>query len=187
MYLLVGLGNPGSQYQRTRHNIGFMALDLLGAHLRLDFTSSKWQAITAKGVWDDKKIMLVKPQTFMNLSGDPVSAITNYFNIDMAKIIVIHDDLDLPCGQLKLAINRGPGGHNGLRSLNARLGSIAYSRLRFGIGRPTPHMPVDRYVLSKFSAAEEDVVSSALDTSLHALHLFITVGITQAMQEINRK
>ncbi len=185
MYLIVGLGNPGSQYERTRHNIGFALLDLLAVELATGFSSSKWQAETAKGTLEGNSVLLAKPQTFMNLSGDSVSSLVSYFKIPVEKIIVVHDDLDLACGQIKLAVNRGHGGHNGLKSINARLGSSSYNRLRFGIGRPKARIPIERYVLSPFASDEEDTVGSSLDISLQALHLLVADGMAKAMQEIH--
>ncbi len=185
MQLIVGLGNPGSQYERTRHNIGFVLLDMLAAELGVNFGSSKWQAMTAKGSMAGQQVMLVKPQTFMNLSGEAVAPIVSYFNVEISDIIVVHDELDLTCGQLKLATNRGPGGHNGLKSINKLLGSRGYNRLRFGIGRPMGQMPIERHVLSRFSAEEEQLVASSLELALDALYLMVAEGMAKAMQKIH--
>ncbi|MEN8139759.1 MAG: aminoacyl-tRNA hydrolase [Thermodesulfobacteriota bacterium] len=186
MYIIAGLGNPGSRYAATRHNIGFVLLDQLAAELGLTFTpSSKWPALTCKGQLLGESVLLIKPQTFMNLSGEAVIPALDYFKVDPGNLIVIHDDLDLACGQVKLAYKRGPGGHNGLRSINAHLGSTAYNRVRLGIGRPPAGMPVDRYVLSKFSGAEEEGVASALDIGRKAVDLLVDVGMAQAMQVVH--
>lgn len=185
--LIVGLGNPGSQYDGSRHNIGFAVVDELAARMGVSFGKSKWQALTAKGQVHSRKVQLVKPQTYMNLSGEAVAPLADYFAIDPESILVVHDDLDLGCGQVKLAFKRGHGGHNGLKSIHNRLGTNAYNRLRFGIGRPPGPMPVERFVLGRFQADEQAVVDQGMDLALEAIELFLVQGLAAAMQEIHSR
>ena len=186
MYLLVGLGNPGDKYRETRHNIGFLFLDHLADRLGLSITDSKWQALYSKGVLWGETVLLAKPQTYMNASGRAVAAMANFFKIPARNIIVVHDDLDLPVGRLKIVINRGAGGHNGIKSVIEALGTKEFCRIRAGIGRPEPPISVSHYVLSPFTPQEEQALGEELQAMEYATRLIIEEGITAAMTQLNR-
>ncbi len=161
MVLIAGLGNPGAKYSHTRHNVGFMALDAL-AHAQHDVwslsnwaESEKFDAIIADGRAGDERIVLCKPQTFMNRSGESVRALAAWHHIEPAQIIVVHDEIDLPFGEIRIQEDRGAAGHNGVKSLIESLGTQAFSRVRIGVGRPEGPLPVDEYVLQNFSTVEK--------------------------------
>lgn len=160
--LIVGLGNPGAEYQETRHNVGFMAVELL-AH-RLNFSwkpTSKFKADIAIGTFQDKKIILVKPQTYMNLSGIAVGLVKSFYNIPIEDILVIHDELDVKLGAMKYKQGGGAAGHNGIKSLDQNIGNN-FHRLRVGIGRPEFEGQVSSYVLSKFEKNEQPIIENVL-------------------------
>ncbi len=158
-FALIGLGNPGKRYEATRHNVGFMFLDHLAVKYSQIFTTTKWEAQALRlSLWGCR-VLLVKPETFMNLSGRAVAAITRYYDIPTERVLVIHDDIDMHLGRIKLVQAGGAGGHNGVRSIMQSLGSTEFFRLKIGIGRPGMgdihiDMPVDAFVLSNFSAEE---------------------------------
>ncbi len=185
MFLVVGLGNPGSKYNMTRHNVGFMFLDYLSTEYDFNFSDSKWQAKAALSRLFQNKILFLKPETFMNLSGMAVVAAALYYKIAPEQIVVIHDDLDLEVGRIKLAFNRGDGGHRGIRSITQQLGTRKFSRIKIGIGRPQGRMPVENYVLSKFSLEEKEVMGSLASFVDRSLFLIVSQGIASAMNEIN--
>ena len=185
MFLVVGLGNPGAKYSMTRHNVGFMFLDYLAAEHDFSFSDSKWQARSALSRFQQEKVLFLKPETFMNLSGMAVVRAASYYKIPPEKIVVIHDDLDLEVGRVKLAFNRGDGGHKGIRSISGQLGTKEFSRIKIGIGRPPPRMPVENYVLSRFSEEEKNVLADMAALLERALGLIISQGIAAAMNEIN--
>lgn len=187
MYLIVGLGNPGDKYSNTRHNVGFMVLDRLVAESGARPLASKWKAMVWKGALAGQGAVMVKPLTFMNLSGDAVRPIATYYRIAPENIIVIHDDLDLQCGTIKLSTKKGPGGHNGIKSIIQRLGTTIFNRVRIGIGRPPLAMPVERYVLARFSADEQELITPAIARAEEAVSLIAEKGLAAAMQEIHRR
>lgn len=155
MFLIVGLGNPGELYKKTRHNAGFMAVDFISNRYNFIWShKSKFNTDVASGNIDDYKIVLCKPTTFMNLSGNAILSVMSYYKIERKKLIVIHDDIDLDFGKIKCKIGGGSGGHNGLKSIDETIGSD-YCRIRIGIGRPDhPNSDVSNYVLGNFSDAE---------------------------------
>ncbi len=187
MFLIVGLGNPGDKYRQTRHNVGFHAVDLLAEELGVSFAESKWKAKLCKGTIAGQGVVLVKPQTFMNLSGEAVEPIAAYYRIEQENIVVVHDDLDLDCGRIKLCVNRGAGGHNGIRSISQRLGGTSFNRIKIGIGRPPQAMPVERYVLARFTPDEEQVISSAANRAVEATCLIVEKGMAAATQAMHSK
>lgn len=189
-YLIVGLGNPGPEYELTRHNAGFLALDYLADQRGWPLTSEKWQGISGSGRLGEARIFLVKPQTYMNRSGDCVARFADFHRIEAERILVIHDDLDLPAGKIKIAAKGGAGGHNGIRSLIQQLGSPDFVRLKIGIGRPPRNedgqgIPVERYVLSAFSGEELELFNSRLPLIQEAAVLFISHGVERCMNQIN--
>lgn len=185
MYVVVGLGNPGKEYAATRHNIGFIFLDYLAEKYRFAFKGTKWQAETAKDLSWGYPVLFVKPQTFMNCSGSAVRAIADFYQVDSNKIIVIHDDLDLPLGRTKIMVNRGAGGHNGIRSLIEHLGGNDFVRVRVGIGRPDNADKVSDFVLSRFGQEEASLVREELLRIETGLRLVMEEGLSVAMNRIN--
>ncbi len=184
-FLIVGLGNPGAKYAHTRHNIGFQFLDYLEQQYSLRFSSSKWQADVIRTELWQKQVVLVKPETYMNKSGIAVGAIARYYRIQPANMIVIHDDIDLDVGRLKIVVGRGAGGHNGIRSIIEHMGDKNFSRIRVGVGRPELPIPVDRYVLSSFSKDEQVVMDEAMGDIAQGLELIVTEGANAAMNKVN--
>jgi PTH1 family peptidyl-tRNA hydrolase len=187
MLLIVGLGNPGSKYLLTRHNIGFMAVDHLAGKTGADFKESKWEAKLVKTVLWAKPLLLAKPTSFMNLSGRPVSGIASYYRIQPERIVVIHDDLDLDVGKVKIVRGRGAGGHNGIKSIIENLGTNEFIRIRIGIGRPPERMAPAAFVLSKFSEPELIEISKVFEYVEDGIRLIGEEGVSAAMNYVNRQ
>jgi PTH1 family peptidyl-tRNA hydrolase len=190
MFLLVGLGNPGKEYAGTRHNAGFLALDHCAAHLGCACAQEKWQGHYGRCQLDGHSLLLLKPQTFMNRSGICVARFAAYYSVEPSHILVVHDDLDMPCGRIKIVARGGAGGHNGIRSLIEQLGVDGFARIKMGIGRPgsaesSVRMPVERYVLQSFSSAELTEIRQRFDLVCEGLRLFVTQGVAMAMNRIN--
>lgn len=185
MFLVAGLGNPGEKYHLTRHNIGFFFLDYLADKLRVNFSATKWQADAAKAMFGTEQVLLLKPQTFMNLSGNAVAGAAVFYKIPPEKIIVIHDDLDMPLGRVKVVVNRGTGGHNGIRSIVSLLGSKDFIRVKAGIGRPVEAIPIERYVLTKMTDSEIACVQGMMDIVFESVRIIIRDGAGLAMNRIN--
>ncbi len=189
-YLIVGLGNPGAKYELTRHNAGFLALDYFADQHGCSFSSEKWQGLFCRDRLACGRILLVKPQNFMNRSGECVARFADYYRIDPAKILVVHDDLDLPAGRIKVVARGGAGGHNGIRSIINHLGTADFARLKIGIGRPERNekgqgMPVERYVLAGFSDPELALFNERLSLIDEAVELFTLHDIETCMNRIN--
>jgi peptidyl-tRNA hydrolase, PTH1 family len=181
-WLVVGLGNPGAEYAHNRHNVGFMVADLLAERLRGRFgrhRSAVAQVAEARlGLgMDAPQVVLAKPMTYMNLSGGPTAALRRFYKVPLAQLIAVHDELDLPYGQLRLKLGGGEGGHNGLRSLSGSLGGRDYLRVRFGIGRPPGRQDPADYVLSDFSAAERKELAFLIDRAADATEALIQRGL----------
>ncbi len=187
MKIIVGLGNPGKKYERTRHNAGFMALDELANNLHVDVAQDKYHALIGKTRIDSESAVLAKPQTFMNESGRAVAAILRGTYATVPDLMVIHDELDLPLGTVRVKIGGGHGGHNGLRSLIEYLGSPDFIRVRIGIGRPALNMDPADYVLSPFLAEERPAASEAVAKAAEAVRLIVAEGFTRAMNIVNQK
>jgi len=184
--LIVGLGNPGSKYQWTRHNAGFMVLDRFSQDAGIAVTRKNFSGLYGEGTYHGERLLLLKPQTFMNLSGRSVAAALNFHKIDIQDLIVIHDDLDIPFGRVKLKEEGGHAGHNGLRSLLQELGSGRFVRLRIGIGRPL-HDDAADYVLSSFSSDELANLPRIIDCVADLLKLVIEEGLLKAMSIYHNK
>jgi len=185
MKLLVGLGNPGARYEKTRHNIGFMTLDLLAAELGIAITKKQAQSLVGQGRWGSGKVLFAKPQTYMNKSGEAVLEILNFYQDGISDLLIIHDDLDLDFGKLRFKQNGGTGGHNGLKSISHLLNSPDYSRLKIGIGRNPSFMKVENYVLSEFLPEEKKLLPELLKQALEGLGAWCREGITKAMNGYN--
>lgn len=184
--LIVGLGNPGPQYSWTRHNAGFMVLDRLSRLSGIPVARKAFSGLAGDGNWEGERLYLLKPQTFMNLSGRSVAEALRFYKLSLSDLVVIHDDLDIPFGDVKLKQGGGHGGHNGLRSLAQELGSAEYARVRIGIGRPL-HGDVVNYVLANFGREETDLLLSILDGALGALGMLLKEGMPKAMSICNAK
>lgn len=184
--LIVGLGNPGPRYQWTRHNAGFMVLDRLSEFSGISLSRKKFSGFYGEGAWLEKQLFLLKPQTFMNLSGRSVAEAMRFNNVSLKHLVVIHDDLDIPFGTVKLKDGGGHGGHNGLRSLISELGGGGFIRIRIGIGRPKFGDAAD-YVLSNFEKNELSRLPRLLEGILDVLSVYIKEGIGKAMTCYNSK
>lgn len=184
-FLIVGLGNAGRKYQRNRHNIGFMIVDRLADLHGISVSRVQNKALVGNGRIAQQSVILAKPQTMMNLSGDAVGPIANYYNIAPANVLVIYDELDLPFGTIRLREKGGAGGHNGMKSIINHLGND-FPRLRLGIGRPPGRMPPAAYVLQDFSKDDAPVVVELIDTAVQAVTTFLTDGIDLAMSRHNK-
>ena len=185
MHLVVGLGNPGAKYEKTRHNIGWRVIDELVARHAFGGDRSEKRAMTWDGRIGGARVKLAKPLTFMNRSGEAVRSLTDYYRIPLEEILVVHDDLDTPYGALKLRRAGGHGGQNGIRSIVQHLGSKDFARLRFGIGRPPGRMdPID-YVLQTFNDAERDALTELVGRGADAIEAWLRHGIERAMSDFN--
>ena len=184
-YLIVGLGNPGRKYRGNRHNIGFMAVDLLANEYGISSNTTQNKAIVGNGRIQGKAVILAKPQTFMNNSGDSVGPLAKYFKIPNENILVIYDELDLPFGTIRLREKGGAGGHNGMKSIINHLGQN-YARMRLGIGRPPGQMPVPAYVLQDFHKNDLLLLDDVLNEAIKATETFLTDGIQLAMSRHNK-
>jgi peptidyl-tRNA hydrolase, PTH1 family len=184
MWLVVGLGNPGSEYARTRHNVGFMVLDELGGRAGSGTAKAKLGAEICEGKLGDERLLLCKPMEYMNTSGEAVQRVATFWKVPLERIVVVHDDLDLPFGRLKLGTGGGAGGHNGLRSLISTLGA-EFGRVRVGIGRPVGDGV--GYVLGAFSKAEQKDLPAVLQEASDAIEAVVRQGMSPAMNKFNRK
>jgi len=187
-WLVVGLGNPGTRYCANRHNIGFALVDVLAEQGRLDWRgASRFGGQTAAGQLHGRPVLLLKPQTYMNLSGDSVAPAARCLRIPVERIVVVHDDVDLALGRLKVKRGGGAGGHRGLRSVTEKLGSPGFVRIRFGVGRPSsPDVETADYVLSDFLPDEQDLVAATMDRAIEAIGTILTQGVKEAMNRHNR-
>ncbi len=181
-YLIIGLGNPGPRYARNRHNIGFRAVEEVAATHRLAFRRREAHALTAHGHIDGRRVILAKPQSWMNESGLAVAALARFYRIDPPQILVIHDDLDLPLGTLRFREGGSSGGHRGVQSIIERLGRSDFHRLRLGIGRPPGRMEAAAYVLQNFSTEEEPIVWEVLRLTCHLVEDWLQGRVQLSMR-----
>lgn len=185
-WLIVGLGNPGSQYTNTRHNCGFRAVDILAQKLGCKINTLKFQGLYGHTVYNKKKLYLLKPQTFMNLSGRSVMPLSAYFNIPPQRIIVLFDDISFPPGKLRIRAEGTAGGHNGIKSIISELGSQAFPRVKIGVGiKENPEQDLADWVLSTFSASEEKALAPALENAADAALCILDNGIQEAANRYN--
>lgn len=189
-YLIVGLGNPGAAYQLTRHNVGFVVADELVRRWGGVFAAEKWQAWPATATLGGCRVLVIKPATFMNLSGRAVVQYAGFYRITASNILVIHDDLDMAPGRLKLVAGGGAGGHNGIRSIAQCLATSDFPRLKIGIGRPGKdgvpgEFPVERFVLSSMSAEEAEGLAERMDCIDNGIQLLLEKGLQAAMNLVN--
>jgi len=183
--LIVGLGNPGPRYANNRHNVGYQVVERLAQRHHMTFARMMFKAHVTTSAIAGEKIVLARPLTFMNLSGQAVRPLLRWYHLDLADLLVIHDDLDLPLGRIRLRQGGGSGGHKGMRSIIECLNSEEFPRLRIGIGRPLRGEPQE-YVLRDFSAAQLATMEKAYDHAAAAVECFVSAGIVAAMSEFNR-
>jgi PTH1 family peptidyl-tRNA hydrolase len=183
--LVVGLGNPGPRYASTRHNAGFLVVDLLAERIGGRFRAHRGRADLVEGRLAGAPVVLAKPRSFMNESGGPIVAVSRFYKVPVSRLAVVHDDLDLPFGALRLKRGGGDGGHNGLRSATSALGSREYARVRFGIGRPPGRQDPADYVLRDFSAAERKELGYLVDRAADAVEALLADGLESAQNKFN--
>jgi len=185
MYLIVGLGNPGKEYEYTRHNVGFMVLDLLSQKLNTHIKKAKFKGLIGETNLKGEKLLLLKPQTYMNLSGQSVLDAVSFYKIPIENIIVIYDDMDLPVGRLRIRPEGSSGGHKGMESIIYQLSSDAFPRIRVGIGRPDGEKDTISHVLGRFHGEEEDKIKAVLNAACEAALTIIESGVNEAMNKFN--
>lgn len=182
---IAGLGNPGDKYRNNRHNAGFMAIDRFAAKHGIAVTKNKFKALYGEGYVGTCKVALLKPMTYMNLSGEAVRAFLDWTKADIADGIVLYDDLDTELGRIRLRYKGGPGGHNGVKSLIAHLGTESFNRIRIGISRPAPGEDIVRYVLQDFAKSEADALDRALSLTVEALEAALAEPFDRVMAKFN--
>lgn len=188
MFIIAGLGNPKKEYDNTRHNIGFELIDALAEKHHISVMDIKHRALTGKGMIEGHKVILAKPLTFMNLSGESVRALTDYYKIDCEKeLIVVSDDINLPPGQIRIRKSGSAGGHNGLKNIIAQLGSESFARIRIGVGEKPKGYDLADYVLGHFSKEEKELMKEGLLKAASAVEFILDGKIDHAMNEYNRK
>lgn len=186
MKLIVGLGNPGKQYEKTRHNVGFDVIDHLSNEYNIKLDQSKFKGMFGVGYVSGEKVFLLKPLTYMNLSGESIRPMIDYFGIELEDIVVIYDDLDLPVGKIRLREKGSAGGHNGIKSSISHLGTQEFKRIRVGVGRPTNGMSISDYVLSRFSTDEQKTIDLIVKKCGEACTEWIKEPFLQVMNRYNQ-
>lgn len=187
MKIFVGLGNPTPEYAATKHNVGFMLADRLANELSADIWREKFNSLVAETFFDGEKVLIVKPQTFMNLSGESVAPIVNFYKIGVENLVVAHDDMDLPLGMIRLRPKGSGGGHHGVESIIQHLGTQNFPRIRIGVGRPPENWSVNSHVLSPFNQNDSKIISDAIDELVPAVICIFKDGIDNAMNKFNPK
>lgn len=185
LFCIVGLGNPGTQYQQTRHNAGFLVIDAIATRFNTKVSKHGFHGLYAQVTINSQKVLLLKPQTFMNLSGQSVQAAASYYKLDPGQILVIYDDLDLPVGATRVRLSGSSGGHKGLTSIIGHLGNQSMPRIRIGIGKPENNQPVPDYVLTPVSPEQKPLFAESIDRAATAAISFVTEGSTYAMNHFN--
>lgn len=187
MKCIVGLGNPGKKYENTRHNVGFMVIDALANRHGITLNKNKFKGQYAMEFLEGEKVILLKPQTYMNLSGESIRPLMEYYDISLEDLVVIYDDMDLPTGKIRLRQKGGHGGHNGVRNTIDHLGTKEFQRIRIGIGRPVTRMTVIDYVLGTFQKEEQDDLKHSIERAADACESFISgKTFTEIMNEYNK-
>ena len=187
MYWIVGLGNPGDKYRYTRHNAGFMALDYFAAAHNISINKIKHKAVVGEGLIGQEKVVLAKPQTYMNLSGESVLELMNWYKEDISRLIVVYDDVDLPVGRIRIRPEGSSGTHNGMKSIIYLLNTDKFPRVRIGIGKQPDYMDLADYVLGKFQDEEIPLMEEAVKKSALAIEEIIKNGVSSAMNKYNRQ
>ena len=187
MYLIVGLGNPGRQYEATRHNMGFDVIDKLVEEYNVPQSGVKFNAMYGKGRIEGQPVILMKPLSYMNLSGESIRPIMDFYKLDLSDILVIYDDISLGVGQLRIRAKGSAGGHNGIKNIIAHLGGQVFPRIKVGVGEKPPKYDLADYVLGHFSKAEQELMSEGYDNAVKAVELIVSDQMSEAMNEYNRK
>lgn len=188
MFIIVGLGNPGKEYEGTRHNAGFDVIDRLADQYHISVEERRHRAFCGKGVIGGQKVVLVKPQTYMNLSGESVRSIVDYYKIDEeSELLVIFDDISLDVGQIRIRKKGSAGGHNGIKNIIAQLGTTEFQRIKVGVGEKPKHYDLADYVLGHFSKGEREIMEEGYERAVKAAELIVAGSIEEAMNEYNKK
>ncbi|WP_010094870.1 aminoacyl-tRNA hydrolase [Ornithinibacillus scapharcae] len=185
MKCIVGLGNPGKKYQSTRHNIGFMVIDELLSRHNLKLDKDKFKGKYTIATIHGEKVLLLEPQTYMNLSGESLRPLMDYYDVAVEDVLVVYDELDLPTGKIRLRQKGGHGGHNGIRSIITHLGTKDFKRIRLGVGRPTSSIPVVDYVLGDFAKAEQELVQESIAKAADACENWLEKSFDKVMNDFN--
>ena len=188
MYVIAGLGNPKREYENTRHNVGFDVIDAIASKYGIRVIERKHKALVGRGYIDGMKVVLAKPQTFMNLSGESIREIIDYYKVDpQSELVVVCDDISLELGQLRIRKKGSAGGHNGLKNIIAQLGTDGFARIKMGVGNKPEGYDLADYVLGHFSKGEAKLMDEGYDHAVHAVELIVSGQINEAMNEYNRK
>ena len=187
MKVIVGLGNPGKKYENTRHNIGFAAIDYIAEKEGININTGKHKALVGSGYIDGVKVLLVKPQTFMNLSGESLRQIMDFYKLEPEDFLVIFDDIDLDVGRIRIRRKGSAGGHNGIKSIISHLGSMEFPRIKIGVGAKPPGYDLADYVLGHFSKADQEILQERFEDVYDAVKLIVGDDITEAMNRHNKK
>ncbi|MBS5062468.1 MAG: aminoacyl-tRNA hydrolase [Hungatella hathewayi] len=187
MYIIVGLGNPTKEYDKTRHNVGFSVIDVLADRIGIDVSEKKHRALCGKGMLEGQKVILAKPQTFMNLSGESVRAMVDFYKVSPDEVIIVYDDISLEPGQLRIRTKGSAGGHNGIKNIIAHLGTQEFPRIKVGVGEKPKYMDLADYVLSRFSKGEQELMDDAFREAADAVTMMISEGMDAAMNHFNAK
>ncbi len=187
MYIIAGLGNPGGKYDNTRHNAGFRVMDILADRMGILVEEKKHKALCGRGVLEGQKVILLKPQTFMNLSGESIRAAADFYKVEPENVLVVYDDISLEPGQLRIRAKGSAGGHNGMKNIIAHLGTQEFPRVKVGIGEKPKGMDLADYVLSCFSKGEQELMDQAFKEAARAVAVILGQGIESAMNEFNTK
>lgn len=188
MYIIAGLGNPDKQYEGTRHNVGFEVIDAIAGQYNISVDTRKHRAFIGKGIIGGQKVILAKPMTYMNLSGESIISLVDYYKVDIEQeLIIIYDDVSLGVGQLRIRAKGSAGGHNGIKSIIAHLGSQVFPRIKVGVGEKPPRYDLADYVLGHFTKAEHELMEEGYSQAVHAVEMIMAGEIQAAMNEYNRK
>lgn len=187
MYIIVGLGNPGSEYRGTRHNMGFLVIDELAEEYHISVDTKKHKGLIGKGMIGSEKVVLVKPQTYMNLSGECLREVKQFYKVDSEQILVIYDDISLTPGQLRIRKKGSAGGHNGIKSIIANLGTQEFPRVKVGVGEKPPRMDLADYVLGHYQGEDKKKIEEGIKEAARAVRVLIEEGADAAMNQFNAK
>ena len=185
MYLIVGLGNPGNEYAKTRHNMGFDTINIIANKYKIEMNRTKFNAIFGSGTINNEKVILVKPQTYMNLSGTAVREFVNFYKLEKQQIIIIYDDMDIEIGTMKIRKKGGPGNHNGMKSVVQEIGTEEFPRVRIGIGTPKHKNDIINYVIGHITDEEYEILQTGVKKASEAIEEIIKKGIDIAMNKYN--
>lgn len=186
VYYLPDFGNPGKEYEKTKHNVGFRAIDILAKNLNIDVSKNKFDSLVGEGNFAGQKIILIKPQTYMNLSGNAVEQIMAFYKVEPKDLLVIYDDIDLDIGKLRIRKSGGPGTHNGMRNIVQMISSQDFARIRLGTGKPIGCKDLASYVLSPFTKEEDVLIQKVIEDSADATISILEKGIDKTMNEFNK-